>query len=186
MSPVKPVFDPANLYFITTSAVSRTKLFHPNENKNILVGSLNYMRQEGWFKLYAFVIMPNHIHLLARFVKPHNLADVMRDFKKFTAKKIAQQIIISDDQHMLSIIKSVGGKSGKNQYKVWEDGYDARDVFSQGFLEQKLDYIHSNPCQLQWRLVEQPADYQWSSASYYLEGRPTIIAIDDVREYLVG
>ena len=186
MSPVKPVFDPANLYFITTSAVSRTKLFQPDEHKKILVDSLSYMHKEGWFRLHAFVIMPNHIHLLVRFVSPHNLANVMRDFKKFTAKKIAQRIITSDDQHLLTIIETAGGWRGKSQYKIWEDGYDARDVFSVRFLEQKLDYIHNNPCQLQWRLVEQPVAYKWSSAAFYLVGRPAIIDIDDVREYLVG
>jgi hypothetical protein len=70
------------------------------------------------------------------------------------------------------------------RYKVWEDGYDARDIFSQGFLRQKAEYCHNNPCQPHWALVKRPEQYPWSSARYYLLGEPAIIPIDDVSEWL--
>lgn len=186
MSPVRPNFDPANLYFITTTAVNRAHLFLPNEHKQIIAESLNYMRQGGWFRLYAFVVMPNHIHILVRFLASYKLANVMRDFKKYTSKEITKYCQLANNPEFLTTIKNAGDESSKVVYKVWENGYDARDVFSFGFLEQKLDYIHNNPCQSQWQLAEHPEDYRWSSARFYVEGRPAIIGVDDVREFLVS
>ncbi|HEU0297568.1 MAG TPA: hypothetical protein VFR47_32805 [Anaerolineales bacterium] len=77
------------------------------------------------------------------------------------------------------------GERVKQEYKVWEDGYDARDVFSIEFLQQKMDYIHNNPSQPQWKLVEAPEEYLWSTAGFYMDGKPCVIAIDDVRDFLV-
>jgi putative transposase len=166
MSPVKPSFDPANLYFI--------------------VNSLDYMRQKRWFKLFAFVIMPNHIHILVRISFSFTLASVMRDFKKFTSKQITMYCLAENHRELISIMEEAGKVSLKKKYKVWEDGYDARDVYSLDFLEQKLDYIHNNPCQSQWNLVDQPENYQWSSACFYLQERPAVIDVDDIREFMVA
>lgn len=114
------------------------------------------------------------------------MANVMRDFKKYTSKEISRRCQLADNPECLTIIKSAGDESSKGKFKVWEDGYDARDVFSFDFLEQKLDYIHNNPCQSQWQLAEQPEGYRWSSARFYVEGRPAVIGVDDVREFLVS
>jgi len=185
MSPVNPSFDPENLYFITTTSVNRSHLFTPDKHKQIIADSLVYMRQKGWFNLYAFVIMPNHIHLIVKFFSPYNLSNVMRDFKKYTSKQIVRNCRAENLRELLSYIESAGEAGAKSQYKVWEEGYDVREVFSISFLEQKLDYIHHNPCQPHWGLVEKPDDYLWSSACFYMEDRPTIIDIDDLRELLV-
>jgi hypothetical protein len=71
------------------------------------------------------------------------------------------------------------------QYKIWEDDYNAKDIFSSDFLQQKMDYIHQNPCQPHWILSQSPEDYIWSSARFYFTEEPCIIPIDDVREILV-
>jgi hypothetical protein len=67
----------------------------------------------------------------------------------------------------------------KHRHKVWEDGYDARDIFSPEFLRQKMTYVHNNPCQPHWNLVERPEDYAWSSARFYLLEEPTLIPLDN-------
>jgi hypothetical protein len=71
------------------------------------------------------------------------------------------------------------------QYKVWEDDYNAKDIFSSDFLQQKMDYIHHNPCQPHWNLTKIQEDYICSSARFYFTEEPSIIPIDDVREVLV-
>jgi hypothetical protein len=73
-------------------------------------------------------------------------------------------------------------KDLRQEYKVWEDRYDARDVFSVEFLQQKMDYIHHNPCQAHWNLVARPEDYPWSSARFYIADQPAVIPVDDVRD----
>ncbi len=182
--PVHPEFNPANLYFITTSAVKRASIFQRDVIKRILVDSLNFMRVSGWIKLYGFVIMPNHIHILVQFLNGRKLADVIREFKKHTARQVIRQYQAEKNQAALNFLKAAGARAGGQDFKVWESGYDARDVFSFDFLRQKLDYIHSNPCQLRWALADEPQDYVWSSARFYMLDAPAVIAVDDVRELL--
>lgn len=183
--PVHPVFDPANLYFITTTAVQRAHLFRRDVIKRIIADSLNYMRVHRWIALYVFVIMPNHIHIIVRLLEGHALSEVMRDFKKHTAKQIIRQYQAENNQRVLAFLEQAANRIPDQRYKVWEDGYDARDVFSPDFLKQKMEYSHNNPCQPHWRFAERPEQYPWSSARYYLLDEPAIIDVDDVRELLV-
>jgi len=73
----------------------------------------------------------------------------------------------------------------KQQYKVWDDDYNAKEVFSPDFLRQKLDYSHHNPLQKHWQLAERPEDYVWSSARFYLLNEPALIPLKDARELLL-
>ena len=109
---------------------------------------------------------------------------MMRDFKKFTARQIYRQFHAEANSKVLHVLRKEGEKV-KQEYKVWEDGFDARDVFSVEFLQQKMDYIHHNPCQPQWKLVEAPEEYLWSTAGFYISGKSCVIPIDDVRELLL-
>lgn len=179
--PVKPIFNPDYLYFVTTTAVNHAHLFRRDVIKRIIVDSFHHLRTTRKIKLFVFVIMPNHIHIIALFSKEHPLADVMRDFKKFTARQIYRHFQAEGNTKVLEVLKREGEKV-KQEYKVWEDRYDARDVFSTEFLQQKMDYIHHNPCQPQWKLVESPEEYLWSTAAFYLDGKPGIIPIDDVKD----
>jgi REP element-mobilizing transposase RayT len=183
--PVHPVFDPTHLYFITTTAVERVHLFKRDVTKRVIADSLAYMRAERWISLYAFVIMPNHVHVIVRFEEGYTLSNVMRDFKKHTSKQIIRQYQAENSQQVLAFLKQAAAQVPGQEYRVWQEGYDARNVFSPDFLRQKVEYVHNNPCQSRWQLAERPEEYTWSSARFYLQGEPTVIAVDDVREYLV-
>jgi len=181
--PVKPNFNPDYLYFVTTSAIKHAHLFRRDVVKRIIIDSLHHLRTSRRMKLFVFVIMPNHIHIIVHFSEEYPLSDVMRDFKKFTARQIYRHFQAEGNATVPDILKREGERV-KQEYKVWEDGYDARDVFSIEFLQQKMDYIHHNPCQPHWKLADRPEQYLWSSAGYYFDGRPCVIPIDDVREFL--
>jgi putative transposase len=106
--PVKPPFDPEHLYFITTNAYRHAHLFRRDVIKRILVDSLHFMRTSGWLNLYAFVIMPNHIHLIVKFLAEHVLSDMMRDFEKFTSKQIARQFLVEEDKKLIALLAKGG------------------------------------------------------------------------------
>jgi REP element-mobilizing transposase RayT len=182
--PVKPAFTPHYFYFVTTTAVGHVHLFKRDVIKRIILDSLHHIRTTRGVKLYVFVIMPNHIHIIAQFNHDYPLSDMMRDFKKFTARQIYRHFQAEGNTKLLSLLQKEGRKV-KQEYKVWEDNYDARDVFSVEFLQQKTDYIHHNRCQPQWKLVDSPEQYLWSTAGFYLDGKPCIIPVDDVREILM-
>jgi REP element-mobilizing transposase RayT len=186
MPGIRPNFDPTHLYFITTVAARHAHLFQRDVIKRIIVDSLNYMRASHWLNLYCFVVMPNHVHFIVRLVEGYTLANIMRDFKKHTSKQIIRQYQAEDNQGVLESLERMAQNIKDQRYKVWEDGYDARDVFTPHFLRQKMEYVHNNPCQPHWRLAKCPEDYVWSSARFYLLDKPAVITVDDVRDLMTG
>jgi REP element-mobilizing transposase RayT len=136
------------------------------------------------YELFAFVIMPNHIHYIARCLNDYSPGDIVREFKKATANLILRQYEAEENQEVLAFFASTV-KLGQNQeHAVWDDEYQPKNIFSPDFLRQKLDYIHHNPLQPHWRLVERPEQYLWSSARFYLTDRRALIPLSDARELL--
>lgn len=142
-----------------------------------------HLRQQ--LLLYAFVIMPNHIHLIARFLSEKPVNDWIRGYKKHVADRLIRQYQVENNQQALSFLADKVTRPDKQKYKVWEDGYNAKDVFSPEFLRQKMEYVHYNPCQPHWRLVADPAEYMWSSARFYLTDQSTIIPVENARELMI-
>lgn len=177
--------DPAHLYFVTTSAVRHAHIFRRDVIKRILVDSLNTGRILGQYELYAFVAMPNHVHTIVRCLGERTPGDVAREFKKATANLILRQYEVEGNQAALDFCASSVEREGKQSYAVWEDEYQAKNVFSAGFLRQKIDYIHNNPVQPHWALVDRPEDYVWSSARFHLAGGRALIPLSDARQLLV-
>jgi len=89
--PVNPEFNPDYLYFVTTTAEKHAHLFQQDSVKGIILDSFHFLRTTGRVNLYAFVIMPNHVHFIARFSTNHSLSDVVRDFKRHTARQTILQ-----------------------------------------------------------------------------------------------
>jgi REP element-mobilizing transposase RayT len=176
--------DPSHLYFITTSAVQRAHVFRRDVIKRILVDSLNTGRILGQYELFAFVIMPNHVHLILRCLNDCTPGDAVREYKKATSSLILRQYEAEGNQAALDFCAAAVKAKKKQQYAVWEDEYEAKNVFSPAFLRQKMDYIHNNPLQPHWGLVERPEDYVWSSAHFYLTGGRALIPLSDARELL--
>jgi REP element-mobilizing transposase RayT len=186
MSSWKPNFDPDNLYFVTTKAVDYLHVFQRDVTRRLILDAFDCFRLRQRMKLYCFVIMLNHIHFIAQFAKGDPLADVIRDFKKHTSDRIIRQLKAEGNADTLKLLAGKVMRPEKQTYKVWEDDYNAKDVFSTEFLEQKLNYVHYNPCREHWKLSATPEDYLWSSARFYLTKEPCIIPIDDVRAVLLA
>jgi putative transposase len=176
--------DPSHLYFITTSAAQRQHVFRRDVIKRILVDSLNTGRILNQYELFAFVIMPNHIHFIVRCLNDYKPTDIVREFKKSTANLILRQHEAEDNHKVLDFFASVVKPGQQQEHAVWEDEYQAKNIFSPDFLCQKLDYTHYNPLQPHWRLVERPEQYPWSSARFYLSDGRALIPSSDVRELL--
>lgn len=108
----------------------------------------------------------------------------MRDFKRHTARQIIRQLMVEGISAELEVLQRMNTHDDQ-QYKVWEDSYDARDVFTPEFLWQKMEYIHYNPCRPKWNLAGSPEEYPWSSARFYMLDKPSVIPVNDVRELFV-
>lgn len=110
--------------------------------------------------------MSNHLHLIASAGDEGNLSDILRDFKKFTSKAIIETIkeIPESRREWLLNLFWYAGKNNKKikNFKVWQDGNDAKEIHTTAFLEEKMDYIHYNPVRAE--IVAHPEEYLNSSA----------------------
>jgi putative transposase len=155
----RPDFDPSHLYFVTTTAVDHAHIFQRDVVKRILVNGLYHLHVVDGIDLYAFVIMPSHVHFVVRCQEDDPLKDVIRDFKANTARLVVRQYQAEHNQQALDFLAAAVKRPDKQRFKVWEDGYLAKDVFSPEFLWQKIEYVHNNPVQPHWRLAERAEDY---------------------------
>jgi len=180
----RPYADPSHLYFLTTSAVKSAHMFRRDVIKRLLVDSLNMGRILGQYELFAFVIMPNHMHAIIRCVDGNSPGDVVRELKKATANLIIRHFEAEGNKAALDFCAAAVERAEKQDHAVWRDEYQAKNVFSPAFLRQKLEYIHNNPIQPRWALVGAPEEYIWSSARFYLGVGRAIIPLSDARELL--
>ena len=79
-------------YFITLTTVGWIDIFTRLNQKQNIISSLQYCQEHKGLEIYAYFIMSSHIHLLCKTTNAFILNDVMRDFKKFTSKKIIELI----------------------------------------------------------------------------------------------
>ncbi|WP_445721354.1 REP-associated tyrosine transposase [Flavobacterium sp.] len=156
-------------YFITITTVGWIDVFTRLNQKQNIIKALQYCQLNKGLEIYAYCIMSNHIHILCKATEGFILSDIIRDFKKFTSKKIIQTIIDQPESRrewMLDYFKKSCEHLKRHQtYKVWQDGYHAEHIFSNKFIKQKLEYIHLNPVKDQ--IVVMPEDYYFSSARNY-------------------
>ena len=170
------------LYFLTMTIVDWIDIFTRPLYKHLIIESFKYCQKEKGLILHAWVIMTNHIHLIASAKEGYHLSNILRDFKKHTSKKIIDLIKTENESRrkwMLERFYLAGKENPKiKEYKVWQEGNEAKELHTNYFLDQKLNYIHNNPVNAEW--VEKPEDYLYSSARDYCEikGLLEIIRVD--------
>jgi putative transposase len=170
-------FNPDNLYFVTTTAVGHARIFERDLIKRIAIDSLYHTLITDQSKIFAFVVMPNHLHFITQHSSDKPLKDFMRDFKSTASRLIVRQFQVERNEEVLNFLKAAVTRREKQEYKVWEDNYNAKEVFSPEFLRQKMEYMHNNPLQPHWNLVDRPEDYIWSSARFYLLNELALIPL---------
>jgi REP element-mobilizing transposase RayT len=156
-------------HFITVTVVDWIDVFTRQTYKDVIIESLDYCIQNKGMILYGYVIMSNHIHMIIQ-SQEATLSDLIRDFKKFTAKSILEKIQNSPESRrdwMLERFKLATESHSRNKnYQFWQYGNHPEEVYSNKFMWIKLDYIHLNPVRA--GIVEKASHYVYSSASNYV------------------
>ncbi len=156
------------LHFVTLQVVEWVDIFTRQTYRDIIIENLGYCQKNKGLEIYAWVIMSNHIHLLVKSEK-EELSNILRDFKSYTSKKILEEIDTCNESRkewMLKIFRDAAFKHKRNsEYQFWTHENHAEYIFSNKFIEQKLDYIHDNPVKA--GIVEKPEEYRYSSAKDY-------------------
>jgi putative transposase len=134
---------PGCTFFVTTKSSQSTALFQVHSAADIVVEKLLHYRDAGAYQLHAFVLMPNHLHVL---LTPSGT----------TSLEKAMQLIKGGSSH--EIHKQLGGRM-----EIWQPGFHEATIRDVADYFSKVRYIEQNPVGA--GLAADPADWAWGSAS---------------------
>jgi len=165
------ITDQNAMHFLTFTVVDWVDAFTKKDYRLELVDSMNYCIKEKGLIVYGWVIMSNHMHAIWQAKEGYLLSDIIRDFKKFTAKSIISMIKEGNESRKVWMLKKfeyAGKRLNRiSEYKFWKDSNHAIYLGPEDtkMKEQKLEYIHNNPVKAM--LVHSADDYVFSSAGDY-------------------
>jgi putative transposase len=137
------------LFFVTLTVTNWIDVFTRRLYNDFIIENLAHCQQTKNLNIYAYVIMTNHIHMVAN-VADGELGNVLRDFKSFTSKKlvplIANNLQESRRDWMLKSFEFAGKYNPQNEnHQFWQNGNHPVLLYSPAVIQQKIDYIHDNP-----------------------------------------
>ena len=154
------------VYFWTNTIKDWNYLLEKDIYKWLIINQLKSQVIKGQIRVFGFVIMPNHMHLLWQMIKMNGKEMPHASFNKATAHEIMKDLK-SEEPNRISQFR-VNEK--EREFRVWIRDPLAVWMDSKEKFEQKLNYIHDNPLVEKWGFVERPEDYMWSSAKFYETG----------------
>ena len=177
------------IYFLTVTVVDWVDVFTRKELCRDVLDSLDYCQQHKGLIIYAWCLMPSHLHLAVSVEPgPYTLSDVMRDFKKFTSKKIVKSIseIAESRRDWLLRHFAYAGKYNPKikDYQFWQEGLHPIELSSNEFIEQKINYIHQNPVEA--GIVYQAENYALSSAAQYAGEHNPLLEVTLIEDLYSG
>jgi len=176
------------LYYLTLQIVDWVDIFTGAVYKDIVIDSMRHCIKQKGLQVFAYVIMSNHVHLVAH-SSSGQLSNILRDFKKYTSKKIIETIEMIPESRrdwMLNQFRFNASKHKRNSnYQVWTHENHAILLYSNNFIAEKIEYIHNNPVRA--KIVQNPEDYLYSSARNYaslsavLEIEPIVLPVITIK-----
>ena len=123
------------IYFLTLTVKRWYYLFDRHNRWEILLDSLKYCQKNKGLKIYQWVFMLNHIHLI---VKSEDAAGFVRDFKTFTSKELKKNILATEP-NLLKLFEEDG------RYQFWQKTNMPELITSEAFYLEKARYLQHNP-----------------------------------------
>lgn len=163
--------NPEGLYFISFATVFWVDVFVRRVYFDCIVENLNYCVDNKGMEIYAWCIMPSHVHLVFKSTiqKPDEL---IRDFKSYTSKQliklIEENIQESRQEWLLNSFKKAASANSNNTInQFWQQHNHPVELWSNNVIQQKIDYTHNNPVEAGF--VEKDYEYLYSSARDYCD-----------------
>jgi putative transposase len=159
-----PAFITEYPQFFTATITDWKKLLEPDKYKNIIINSLRFLVEDKRIKLFSFVIMSNHIHLIRQMQPLIHPQHVQRDFLKYTAQQIKSDLQKNHPQ----VLPHFQSAANDRVYHFWKRRALSIELRTDKVYQQKLDYIHQNPVKA--GICKLPEEYKYSSALFYHTG----------------
>ena len=146
------------VYHITIRGNNKQAVLKDEEDKKDFLKSLSRYRERFKFKLFGFVLMDNHAHLIIQTNGSINISRVM------------QALTLSYSQKFRHKYNYVG--------YVWQGRFRSNVIESENYILECLNYIHYNP--LRAKIVEEIEDYTWSSYHFYNRNENPIAKVIEI------
>ncbi len=153
---------PGALVFATATVLDFVPIFKNERHAAACVSVLGQTCRERGGRLYARVVMPEHMHLLVALPLSESASVFLGRLKSLIAREIAPNLSLEEQYRFSEQI-------GLNRRTLWQRSFRSFPVESERLYEQKVDYIHENP--VRRGLCARPEDYPWSSARMHVAGR---------------
>ena len=186
MSVRREITEYDGIYFITVTCSQWLHLFDIAHGYEEAYKWCDHLKSKGHF-IVGYVIMPNHLHALIGFrnTKGESINSMIGEGKRFMAYGIVKRLKKKNELDVLMQLSTqvniTDRKRGK-LHEVFEPSFDWKECKSNKFIDQKLSYIHSNPCRGKWDLVKEEFEYKHSSAKFYAMGEQGTYAVTDYSE----
>jgi REP element-mobilizing transposase RayT len=159
-------------HFLTCTIVAWLPVFTRPATVQILLDCWGFLQEQGRLRLFGFVILENHLHLIA---SSTNLHKEIGDFKSFTARKIIDHLQARNVRTLLEQLHYYKARHKTDrEHQLWQEGSHPKIIENEKVMQQKLDYIHLNPVKRGY--VDKPEDWRYSSARNY-SGREGLLAV---------
>lgn len=140
---------------------------------DLIYNWFDHLKDNG-HHITGYVVMPNHVHATIAFKKSNQAINtIIGNGKRFIGYDIIKRLTEDKQELILQQLASAVTASDRRRneiHEVWENSFDWKDCLTTEFIEQKLNYMHNNPCTGKWQLANSPVEYAHSSARYYITG----------------
>jgi REP element-mobilizing transposase RayT len=166
------IYETEYPYFMTCTIVGWLAVFTRPEAVQIVCNSWDFLKKEKQFHLYGYVILENHLHLIA---SAPDLSNAMKSFKMYTARQIIDLLESHGAKVLLRQLRALKLRHKvESEYQLWEEGSKPKQIGSDTMMRQKLEYMHQNPVKRGY--VDDPLHWRYSSARNYA-GMPGLVAV---------
>ncbi len=165
---------PGHAHELTFSCYRNRKFLLHEQACLFLVDAVNMARRKHFLMIWAYVFMPDHVHLLLYpECENYSMSAILLTIKQ----SVARRFLIHSRKHCPARLKQFATGETSKEYRFWQDGggYD-RNIANRGTLLKVIDYIHNNP--VRKGLVRSPGDWRWLSFVDWHEERQGPIRID--------
>ena len=168
------IVESEGIYFLTATIVNWLPALIGGNACDMVLESLSFCRKHKHLRLYAYVIMENHVHLVA---EAPELSRCIQSFKQYTARgliALAQAEGKEWQLHQFDYCRKA--YKGRSRYQVWQEGSHPQLIQGDAMLRQKILYIHNNPVRRGY--VDKPEHWRYSSARNYEIQDHSVLEID--------
>jgi putative transposase len=167
--------EPGHARCLTFTCYHRYRFLEKDRTRQWFLEALQGARSKWGFRLWAYVIMPEHVHvLLWPPLGNPNLTGILRDLKEPVGRKGIAFLKENAPRWLERVTVREGTRI---RHRFWQagSGYD-RDIYQMEAVREEIEYLHANP--VRRGLVAVAVDWEWSSARWYAGIRPFLLSMD--------